>query len=390
MPVAVPIAMVAAAGIGAVASNSAAKKGAQAQTDAANAGIAAQNQALTQSQAILQPYVDLGLPASGRLGSYEQAGLGAVFGQDQAQRIALDRQISELQGQADAYVPYDQAGAQRNDLDAQIAQLQGSIQRPWNGVGPRDPNPNLTAANNRAINDQINQLTAQRNAIPDDESINQLSGEQQGLLSRISDLTAQRDALPANGQGGLQAYTEAGLEGLQGQRNLLGLGGADAQQQAYDQIMQGPAFKTMMQQGENSILQNASATGGLRGGNVQGALAQFSPQLLNQLINQQYSQYSGLSSQGGNVGQFLANSGQQATTDLSRFGQASAAGQAASSTNTGNQIALLRQDQGAAQAGQALAQGQNYANLASSLAQAYGAYRGQQIPQGGANSAATI
>ena len=389
MPVAIPIAMVAAAGIGAVASNSAAKKGAQAQTDAANAGIAAQNQALSESQAILQPYVDLGLPASGRLGSYEEAGLGAVFGQDQAQRIALDRQISELQQQADSYVPYDGAAEERADLDAQIAQLQGSIQRPWNGVGPRI-NHNITAENNRPINDLINQLTAQRDAIPDDESINQLSGEEQGLLSRISDLTAQRDALPANGQGGLQAYTEAGLEGLQGQRNLLGLGGADAQQQAYDQIMQGPAFKTMMQQGENSILQNASATGGLRGGNVQGALAQFSPQLLNQLINQQYSQYSGLSSQGGNVGQFLANSGQQATTDLSRFGQASAAGQAASSTNAGNQIALLRQDQGAAQAGQALAQGQNYANLASSLAQAYGVYRGQQIPQGGANSAATI
>ena len=389
MPVAIPIAMVAAAGIGAVASNSAAKKGAQAQTDAANAGIAAQNQALSESQAILQPYVDLGLPASGRLGSYEEAGLGAVFGQDQAQRIALDRQISELQQQADSYVPYDGAAEERADLDAQIAQLQGSIQRPWNGVGPRI-NHNITAENNRPINDLINQLTAQRDAIPDDESINQLSGEQQGLLSRISDLTAQRDALPANGQGGLQAYTEAGLEGLQGQRNLLGLGGADAQQQAYDQIMQGPAFKTMMQQGENSILQNASATGGLRGGNVQGALAQFSPQLLNQLINQQYSQYSGLSAQGGNVGQFLANSGQQATTDLSRFGQASAAGQAASSTNAGNQIALLRQDQGAAQAGQALAQGQNYANLASSLAQAYGVYRGQQIPQGGANSAATI
>ena len=386
---AVATAIVGAAVIGGVASNASAKKGAQTQTDAANAGIAAQNQALSESQAILQPYVDLGLPASGRLGSYEQAGLGAVFGQDQAQRIALDRQIAELQQQADAYVPYDGAAEERASLDAQIAQLQGSIQRPWNGVGPRI-NHNITAENNRPINDLINQLTAQRDAIPDDESINQLSGEQQGLLSRISDLTAQRDALPANGQGGLQAYTEAGLEGLQGQRNLLGLGGADAQQQAYDQIMQGPAFKTMMQQGENSILQNASATGGLRGGNVQGALAQFSPQLLNQLINQQYSQYSGLSAQGGNVGQFLANSGQQATTDLSRFGQASAAGQAASSTNAGNQIALLRQDQGAAQAGQALAQGQNYANLASSLAQAYGAYRGQQIPQGGANSAATI
>ena len=43
---------------------------------------------------------------------------------------------------------------------------------------------------------------------------------------------------------------------------------------------------------------NAAATGGLRGGNTQRALAQFRPALLSQLINQRYEQLGGLSGQG--------------------------------------------------------------------------------------------
>ncbi|WP_449405980.1 hypothetical protein [Massilia phosphatilytica] len=37
-----------------------------------------------------------------------------------------------------------------------------------------------------------------------------------------------------------------------------------------------PRFQALQQQGNDAILANASATGGLRGGNVQGALGQFS------------------------------------------------------------------------------------------------------------------
>ena len=57
----------------------------------------------------------------------------------------------------------------------------------------------------------------------------------------------------------------------------------------------------MVQQGQDAILQNASAIGGLRGGNTQAALAQFRPALLSQLIAEQYNRLGGLSSLGQNA-----------------------------------------------------------------------------------------
>lgn len=128
-------------------------------------------------------------------------------------------------------------------------------------------------------------------------------------------------------------YLTAGTGALGAQQNLLGLSGANAQAAAVGQLQQNPMFQALAAQGENAILQNASATGGLRGGNVQGALAQFRPQLLNQQIQQQ-----------------LANLG-----GLTQLGQASAANQASAGLNTGANIADLLGQQGAARAGGQLA-----------------------------------
>ncbi|MFX9857405.1 hypothetical protein ABTP71_10340 [Acinetobacter baumannii] len=138
----------------------------------------------------------------------------------------------------------------------------------------------------------------------------------------------------------MKPYVNAGTTGLAGQQNLLGLNGAAKQQAAIDSINNSQAMQTYMQQGENAILQNASATGGLRGGNTQSALSQFRPQLLNQLINQQYQNLGGLTSIGQNAAAGVGNAGMQ------------------SAGNIGN----LLQQVGAAQAGNALAQGQASAN----------------------------
>lgn len=144
----------------------------------------------------------------------------------------------------------------------------------------------------------------------------------------------------------LAPYTNAGMGALGQQQALLGLRGADAQQQAIDSIANGVEMKALTDQGENAILQNASATGGLRGGNVQGALAQFRPQLLSQLIQQQYSNLGGLVS----------------------IGQNAAAGTGNAGMNSANQITGLLQQQGAAQAGAALATGQANANMWGGIA----------------------
>jgi hypothetical protein len=152
----------------------------------------------------------------------------------------------------------------------------------------------------------------------------------------------------------LKPYVSAGAPALTGQQDLLGLNGYGAQQAAVSGIQNGAEFQALLAQGENSILQNASATGGLRGGNTQAALAQFSPALLSAAINDRYAKLGGMTTLGQNSAVMQANAGQQST----------------------NSIVQLLQQQGAAQAGGILAQGQGQANALGSIAQAFGTYAG--------------
>lgn len=127
----------------------------------------------------------------------------------------------------------------------------------------------------------------------------------------------------------LEPYRAAGTPALAQQMAALGLAGPEAQQAYVAQQEQSPLFQAMTRQGEEAILQGASATGGLRGGNVQGALAQFRPQLLNQFLEQQYGRLGGMTT----------------------LGQQSAAGVgSAGMTSAGNIAGLLGQS-GQAQAG---------------------------------------
>lgn len=109
----------------------------------------------------------------------------------------------------------------------------------------------------------------------------------------------------------MQPYVQGGAGAFGAQQALAGLGAPGAQDAAIQQIMAGPEFQAMSRQGEDAILQNASATGGLRGGNVQGALAEFRPALLANLINQQYGRLAGISGQGQGAAGFLGNAGLQ-------------------------------------------------------------------------------
>jgi hypothetical protein len=139
----------------------------------------------------------------------------------------------------------------------------------------------------------------------------------------------------------LKPYVVAGTSALGQQLALAGVSGPEAQRAAITALEQGLQFQALVEQGEEAILQQASATGGLRGGNVQGALAQFRPQMLASLIEQQYGRLGGLTA----------------------TGQASAAGQATAAQTMGTNISNLLQQQGAASAGAALARGQATANM---------------------------
>ena len=164
----------------------------------------------------------------------------------------------------------------------------------------------------------------------------------------------------------LAPYVQAGSGALTGQQNLIGLNGNGPQQSAIDALRTSPQFTSAQQLGEQSILSSASATGGLRGGNVQAALAQFSPQLLSQMINDQYSRLGGITSMGQNSAVMQGNAGMQ----------------------TGNNVTQLLGQIGQARAGGALAQGRATSGWVNGMTGAIGQFAGMGGFSPGAASAA--
>ncbi len=175
----------------------------------------------------------------------------------------------------------------------------------------------------------------------------------------ISEQRRQFAALQAR----LKPYTEAGVPALEQQQAFLGLRGPEEERAAIERIQGGETFQALQRQGETAILQNAAATGGLRGGNVQAALAQFRPALLNQALEQQYSRLGGMTS----------------------LGQQSAAGVGTAGMQTGVNVANLLGQQGAALAGGELGQARAYGQILNMPAQ----FLGMQYGAGGGGSAGT-
>jgi len=156
----------------------------------------------------------------------------------------------------------------------------------------------------------------------------------------IDEQRRQFDATQAN----LQPFVDTGKLALGGQQDLLGLSGGGEQQAAIDALQSSPLFQSLFRQGQDTILNNASATGGLRGGNLQGSLANFGRDTLAQVIQTQLANLGGLSSQGGATGGTLGGLG----------------------SNNANSIATLLQGIGADKAGGILAKGNAQANGISS------------------------
>lgn len=141
-----------------------------------------------------------------------------------------------------------------------------------------------------------------------------VAGRQEGAMSLWDDVSGQtaiEEAAEAQRTGiedaatvmeeTLDPYTDAGAGAVGSMEDLLGMNGPEAQAAAYEAIESSPGFLAQVQQGENAMLQNASATGGLRGGNTQGALAQLRPMMLSQAIGQQMGGLGGLAGMGSNA-----------------------------------------------------------------------------------------
>ena len=194
---------------------------------------------------------------------------------------------------------------------------------------------------------------------------------QQGIEEQRRQFDAMRELLkPYTEVGvpalaGLQPYAQAGAPALEQQQALLGLRGPEAQRQAIAGIEGGAGYQAQVQAGEEALLQRASATGGLRGGNIQAALGQFRPQMLQQEIERQYGRLGG-----------LADIGRVTQQNLAQIGQSSAAGTGSAGLQTGTNVANLLSQQGAALAGGELGEAKAYGQLFNLPAQFLGMQMG--------------
>lgn len=137
-----------------------------------------------------------------------------------------------------------------------------------------------------------------------------------------------------------QQIREQALTQLQG---AYGLGDPGAQQQMIAQAQQSPLYGAIMgtqQAGEEAILRQAGATGGLRSGNVQQALADNAQQLQQQALLQSYGQQlqglqglAQLPSQSQQIAGMMGDIGRTQAQGISGAAQAQLAGEQAQ-TNT--------------------------------------------------------
>lgn len=137
-----------------------------------------------------------------------------------------------------------------------------------------------------------------------------------------------------------------------------GMTGEQAQETAIDRIAQSPLLAELTRQGEEAILQNAAATGGLRGGNTQAALAEFRPQMLQNEIDKQFARLAGI----GGMGQQAIN---QAPTQVAR---------GAPTTNTADYMARIGDINAQRLLTEAEAGGEMWGSIGKGAGTALGAY----------------
>lgn len=200
-------------------------------------------------------------------------------------------------------------------------------------------------------------------------------------------------------QQNIAPWLSAGRTALGGQLNLLGLGGSagtpggytggsydpmtgwhpgtysagtpavsasDAQQQAIDALKNSPLYNSLYTNGRDTLLNNAAATGGLRGGNTENALARFGSDTLSQVIQQQLAQLAGIS-----------NTGNASATNLGQLGQSNSNAQ----SQIYNQI-------GSSQAGGILGQAGIANNAINGIGTLLGRYLGQNSGLSGLSGSA--
>ena len=148
-----------------------------------------------------------------------------------------------------------------------------------------------------------------------------------------------------------EPFREAGLSALQEQQALLGMGTPEEAAKAFAAFADSPGQQFLRKQQERALVRNASAIGGLGGGNVRTALQE---QAFGRASTDFGNQFNRLAA--------IRRGGQAATESVAQFGAGTAAN-----------ISNLQTAGGAARAsgilGQAQARGQTIGNLTGFAAQ---------------------
>ena len=121
---------------------------------------------------------------------------------------------------------------------------------------------------------------------------------------------------------------QAGNDALVKMRALLGLDGAEGQQSEIDALRASPLYQSLFRNGMDSTLAAASATGGLRGGNTQGALYDMGEDTLSRTIANQLANYGGLVGVGVGADGAVGNFGARAIENQADFRSAGAGAKA--------------------------------------------------------------
>lgn len=301
--------------VGSMMQSDATSSAAATQAGAAQAGIDEQRRQFNEIQKLLSPYVQAGTGAIGGFQPFQAAG-----------RSAFDEQMALL-GLAPETVAPPSFGGGGGALGQMMPTARSEAELRNALIGQF-----TTPASSRTIGGREGEYTVDVPA-----SVNEA-----GLAAAIQAAQAQDQAA----QNAFQAQATPST------RYVGGEAGQAAQDAAIKRIEASPFFQNQIRQGEEALLQRASATGGLRGGNIQAALAQFRPQMLQQAIEKQYEKLGG-----------IAGTGLGATEALYRGGQASATNQASQAGSLGANVATLLGQRGAAQAGGQLAGAAPFANL---------------------------
>ena len=109
----------------------------------------------------------------------------------------------------------------------------------------------------------------------------------------------------------LDPFAQAGVSALDRQQALLGLGTAEEQEAAFQSLTESPGQRFIRERAQKSLLRNASAIGGIGGGNVRSALVEQGAGFAAQVESNQFNRLGDLRVSGQNA---ATNIGQGALT----------------------------------------------------------------------------